>query len=124
MRNIKINKSEFQEQREVFQWAEFSLRKYPCLKYMNASLNGFRLTFGQARKAKVSGLKKGVPDICLPVKNKTFGGLYIEMKSKKGRLSTEQKDFIEFLKTQNYMAIVCHGSREAINVIEGYLGDI
>lgn len=122
----KTNKipTELQEQIAIFQWADLMKGKYPMLKYMNASLNGVRLTIGQATLAKKSGMVKGYPDIFLPVRNETYNGLFIELKRvKNGVVSNEQKDFISFLNSQGYLAVVCKGSQTAIDTIKSYLNN-
>lgn len=122
MKKTSIIPTELQEQIAVFNWVNLMTRKYPVLKYMNASLNGVRLTIGQATLAKKSGMIKGYPDIFLPYRNKTYNGLFIELKRIKGGVvSPEQKDFISFLNSQGYLAVVCKGSKEAINTIQSYL---
>ena len=121
----RLYPTELQEQIAVFSWANANLKKYPLLRYMNASLNGVRLTIGQATIAKRSGLLKGYPDIFLPVKNKEYSGLFIELKRVKGGVvSPEQKDFLSFLNSQGFKAVVCRGSKEAIETIECYLNNI
>lgn len=47
--------SEHQEQCIIFEWAKIMSSQYPELKLLNASLNGVRLSIGQATKAKRSG---------------------------------------------------------------------
>lgn len=122
MKKTSIIPTELQEQIAVFNWVNLMIRKYPMLKYMNASLNGVRLTIGQATLAKKSGMIKGYPDIFLPYRNKTYNGLFIELKRIKGGIvSPEQKDFISFLNSQGYLAVVCKGSQEAIEAIQTYL---
>ena len=121
----RLYPTELQEQIAVFSWANTQLDKYPLLRYMNASLNGVRLTIGQATIAKRSGLLKGYPDIFLPLRNKEYSGLFIELKRVKGGVvSPEQKDFLSFLNSQGFKAVVCRGSVEAIETIECYLNDI
>ena len=124
MKAKHIIPTELQEQIAVFNWIRLMSMTYPVLKYANASLNGVRLTIGQATLAKKSGLVKGYPDIFLPVKNKNYSGLFIELKRIKGGVvSQEQKDFISFLNSQGFKAVVCKGSKEAINALESYLND-
>ena len=62
-----------------------------------------------------------MPDICIPVPNSKYHGLYIEMKRKKGgRVSQKQKEWIERLNRLGYLAVVCYGADEAIKVVEEY----
>lgn len=116
--------TEFEEQTKIFYWSKIYQSKYPVLKYLNSSLNGIRLTQGQARKAKMAGLMSGYPDIFLPYNNGKFNGLFIELKRQKksvSRVSEEQKDFIIFLNKQGFFACVCYGAEDAINTITAYL---
>ena len=89
---------------------------------MFSTLNGVRLTIGQATKAKRSGNKKGVPDIWLPVKRGKFSGLVIELKREIGGVVLkEQKEWLAFLNKQGYNAVVCRGFMAAITEIQNYL---
>jgi len=67
------------------------------------------------------GVKKGVPDLCLPVPHGRYHALYIEMKTDDGRTSSEQKWWGEQLLAQGYMWEVCHGWESAVRVLEWYL---
>lgn len=123
---IKVNKrkatlSEHQEQCLIIKWASFSKVKHPCLEFLFSTLNGVKLTMGQARKAKVSGNKSGVPDLILPYPSNGFHGLYIELKVGYNKPSPNQKKYIKFLNKVGYRAEVAYGSNEAINIIEDYL---
>ena len=119
LRLQKLN--EYEEQCIIFEWAKINEKKYNCLKYMFSTLNGVRLTIGQAKKAKKSGNKKGVPDIILPYNNGSRSGLYIELKTMTGNASREQKDYIEYLKSQNYHAEIVSGHKKSIELIEEYI---
>ena len=115
---------EAEEQRTVFSWArsDSALKRYPQLIFLNGSLNGVKLSGRAAGMAKQQGLVRGYPDINLPVKNKKYNGLYIELKRiKGGTLSPAQKVWIEFLNSQGYKAVVCKGHLEAIKTIKNYL---
>jgi hypothetical protein len=119
---IKSAISESQHQTAIFTWRNIMAKQYPILELMYSTLNGVRLTISQARKAKREGNTKGVPDICLPCARKGYNGLYIELKKHGGRASAEQKEFIRKLEYENYKAVVCYGSIEAIDVIKDYVG--
>ena len=73
-------------------------------------------------KLKRIGLRKGIPDLCLPVPKIGFHGLYIELKkdaSKKA--SKEQKEWLFKLEQQGYAVSICFGANEAINLITAYM---
>ena len=70
---------------------------------------------------KLTGLKAGVPDCFLPVARATFHGLYIEFKSAKGRVSTEQEQWHESLRNQGYIVEVCRTWEDAVQITERYL---
>ena len=71
---------EAQEQKALFTWAELSLGKYPDLKWMYHIPNEGKRSKSNGAELVRQGLKKGVPDICLPVPRGKYHGLYIEMK--------------------------------------------
>lgn len=77
----------------------------------------------EARNLKRQGVKKGVADIFVPYARHGRHGLYIEMKRKKGgRISPEQRDFINDMTDEGYAAAVCYGAADAIKVTEEYMG--
>jgi len=115
--------TESEEQKALFQWAKLSEGRYPELKLMHHIPNGGHRNKVVAVKLAAEGVKRGVPDICLPVARNEYHGLYIELKrTKGGSVSAEQKAWIATLKEQGYLAVVCRGCREAISAIEDYLG--
>ena len=113
---------EADEQMALIQWLKFDEKKYPELKYLYAIPNDIRTTPQRAMRAKKMGMRAGVPDLCLPVPRRGCHGLYIEMKSKKGRLSTAQKDFLGFVGSAGYKIMVCYSAEQARKAILDYLG--
>lgn len=120
MRSLK-KISEHGEQVRIFQWAKLMEIKYPQLKYMFSTLNGIKLSIGSAKKAKLSGNKKGVPDIIFPYKSGKYSGLMIELKIEYNKPTTEQKDYIKFTRDQGFYSQVCYGSDESIELIKNYM---
>lgn len=115
--------TEFAEQSAVFSWALHQYDWRPEIRLLNASLSGVRLTAGQARKAKLSGMVKGFPDLFLPVQRKGFAGLFIEMKRQDGSKSdvhAEQLAWLEALRMQGYYCAVAWGAEECISIINWY----
>ena len=114
--------SEYAHQSAIFCWAQQNEAKYPELKYLFAIPNGGYRDKITAGKLKATGVKKGVPDIYLPIKRGIFGGLWIELKKdKKALISDEQYEWIDKLRSQGYVALICVGWIEAVEVIECYL---
>lgn len=114
---------ESEEQKQLFEWAAYMANaKYPELDLMYHIPNGGSRNKIEAARLKSQGVKRGVPDICLPVPRWIYAGLYIELKRKKGgALSKHQANFIKKLRTQGYRVEVCKGFQDAANAIEKYL---
>lgn len=121
---MKIVPKEAQEQTMLFEWIEYARAKYPELDYCYAIPNGGSRNLIEARHLKEQGVRRGVPDICLPVPAHHYIGLYIEMKRrdrKVSKVSQEQRDWLAFLNKVGHYAVVCYGWEEARNVILEYL---
>ena len=115
--------SEAQEQKVIFEWAEWNKNKYPELEMLMHTVNEGKRSPRVGAELKRMGLKKGFPDISLLVPNKKYHGLFIELKADKTkRLTKEQKEWLEKLNKYGYKAVRCNGSEEAIQVIKYYLG--
>ena len=113
---------ESKEQELIFKWADLQSGLMPELKLLNGSLNGVKLSIGSAIKAKRQGLRKGYPDIALPVARAGFNALFIELKKADGgRLSKEQKEWLTALKKQGNFAVCAHGASKSIEIIKAYL---
>lgn len=116
-------RSEQDEQMALFEWADRYALVEPRLKLLHASLAGnIKVTFRQLNKLKKMGAKKGVPDIFLPVAANGYNGLWIELKRRRdGRISGNQKCWLQELANQGYYAVVCMGSDAAKKCIVDYL---
>ena len=119
---IKAIPTEAQEQKALFEWAEWAKRKYPELALMYHIPNEARRSYALGREMKAQGLRSGVPDICLPVPRGGYGALYIEMKRREdSRLSDNQRGWINGLNRAGNRAVVCKGWEAARQEIETYL---
>ena len=121
MRLIKsVIPTESREQCIVIRWAD----AIPaiCGRLM-AIPNGANKSPASAAKFKREGLRAGVPDLFLPIARQGFHGIWIEMKrSKGGKLSDAQTNWVWFLRDEGYEAYVCAGAEEAILTIKLYMG--
>lgn len=110
------------EQAHIFAWAAWASGKYPELDLMHHIPNGGKRSKSEAARFKAQGVKAGVPDIFLPCARGGYHGLYIELKrTKGGKLSAVQKEWIDALRGQGYKVIVCYGFDEAKGIITEYL---
>ncbi len=112
-----MGKSEAQEQAILVTWLE----RQNILHY--AIPNGGRRSMGEAMQLKRTGLKPGVPDLCIPMASRGFHALYIELKRADGGVVSEaQRYWIDELSRAGNQAMVCHGADEAIAAVKHYLG--
>lgn len=113
----------------------------PILKRMFAIPNGGQRSKITAANLKAEGVKRGVPDVCLPLpivsepcegsaRVGTFTrycGLYIEMKRPKsgsnqaGSTSPDQDDWIAYLRSVGYAVSVCFDWRSAAKEVQSYV---
>lgn len=118
----KSDPSESEEQKRLFRYCGAETGKYPELTMLYHIPNEGKRSVSNGRRLKDEGLKKGVPDICLPVARCGYHGMYIELKKiKGGRVSKEQSEWINKLQEQGYAAFVCHGWKNAWTIIKLYL---
>ena len=109
--------TEHQIQVMLFKW--FKLQ-YPKL-IMFAIPNAAKRSFAQANYMKAEGLIAGVSDIFLMCPKGGWHGLFIELKSEKGKLQPNQVEFMGRATLLGYMSVVCYGFEEAKDLITEYL---
>jgi hypothetical protein len=102
-------------------WCEAEGHTDPRLSLLFAIPNGGHRHIGVARKMKAEGVKRGVPDYCLPIPRGEYHGLFIELKTKTGSTSKDQKQWLQALTQQGYLAVVAKGADDAIAAIQKYL---
>jgi hypothetical protein len=118
----RSNATESQLQAAVFLWASWHEGKWPDLGLMFAIPNGGARDTVTGAILKREGVKKGVPDIFLPVARGPYHGLFIEMKAgKRGKVSAEQEYYLNRLAENGYWSIVCRDADGAILAIKSYM---
>lgn len=144
--DLSKKNSEHGHQTALFSWAAVitNVGITAHLKKMFAIPNGGKRDAATAANLVAEGVRKGVPDLMLPVPvvvwhenkaalwdmfgdtvltNNAISGLFIEMKKpNKGRESEEQKQRIAELRRDGYAVKTCRTWREARDVIVAYLG--
>ena len=111
---------------------EYQLQKAVC-KYLDlqnvlycGSMGGqYQVHMSQRIKAKKSGYKKGFPDLFIyevsKIDKKLNAGCAIELKVGYNKATNEQRWWRDQLRERGYMAEICTGIDEALEVINNYL---
>lgn len=114
---------ETRHQAYVIKWSQQpEIRsRWPELKLLYHIKNETKEGAKQVAIDKALGVKKGVPDLHLPVPRGRYHSLYIEMKDETGRATQYQNWWKEQLLAQGNMCEVCYGWKDAVRVLEWYL---
>lgn len=111
---------ELEQQIACMTWLQYA---YPnAWEVMFAIPNEGKTSYVMGKKLKLAGMKAGIPDLFLPVAKQNFNGLFVETKTKLGRLSTAQKDMHLKLIAKGYCVKTCYSLEQFIEVISCYLG--
>jgi hypothetical protein len=113
---------EAQEQREFFKLVRSLEPIYSELQMVRSDQAGMRTHPAQANKAKAGGMRRGFPDIDVPIARGGYTGMHIEMKSECGQLTEDQKWWLAQLRDQGRKCVVCRSARQAWEELSKYLG--
>jgi len=110
--NSKVGDSEHVHQRRYVEWVRLK-HKVRIFAIPNGGKRG-RL---EAMRLVAEGVSKGVPDLYVPAWR-----LWVEMKTETGRVSKEQADWHEYLRTAcGDTVIVAYGYDDAVSQTEEFL---
>lgn len=116
------------DQANLFAWAEAQMFNYPELDLMYAIPNaggytgGFRKNKGRVLQMRKQGVKKGVPDIHLPVARRGWHSLYIEMKREDDdKLRPDQEKWAKKLREAGNAVVLASGFVDACDALVCYL---
>lgn len=115
--------SETRHQQAVIKWSQQSAvrERYPELALLHHIKNETKEGPAQVAVDKTMGVKKGVPDLHLPVARGGYHSLYIEMKNETGHTTKAQNWWLERLSLEGNYTIVCHGWKAAVAALTWYL---
>lgn len=114
--------TEEQEQETLFAWAAANEAAHPALRLLFAIPNGGYRHKQTAVRMKRTGVKPGVPDMCLPVACGGHHSLWIELKRRKGgHVSVTQRTWQRMLEDEGNLCMVCYGWEDAARCITDYL---
>lgn len=122
-----LDPTETEIQTALINALELQRGRYPEIGLLFAIPNsgglkgGFRTNARLVMKNRRMGVRKGVPDLMLPVPRGLFHGLFIEMKKPGGKPSPEQKVWLDQLSAQGYRTVVIFSVQSGIEVVLDYL---
>jgi len=106
------------------QLVSYFKRRYPqaiMFHIPNQGISGIKGKIYGAKMKKM-GLVAGVPDLFIAHPGKhDKRGLFIEMKSPRGKVSQKQKDVINYL-GMYYDKAVCYSYEQAVDTVDEYMG--
>ena len=120
-RELYAAKSEEQIQCECVDWFR---KNYPTKSMLLfSSLNGLKLAGGakQGARLKRAGMTPGVADLFLSIPSGDLCGLYIEMKTPKGRQQPNQKEFEQAVIDHGYGYVMPRSLEEFKRLVKTYL---
>jgi len=112
--------TEQQEQQAIFDYCHgYAGNLDDRLKMLFVIANGAWRGVGSME----AGVKEsaGVPDMCLPVAIHPFHALFIELKTKTGKLSPQQRDYHKLLRWQGFAVQTCYGAEQGMATLDQYL---
>ncbi len=117
----KLRPTEHVEQSFLIQQLALKVGKYPELKLVYAVPNGGFRSKAEAGRFKAEGVRKSVPDLCLPSARGPFHSLYVEMKRVGEYGTPDQRAFARHLRAQGMAVFECQGHEEGFPIFERYL---
>lgn len=115
----KKKQSESQQQSECVGWFRAEYPEY--------ARNLFAIPNGGYRNPKTAAILKregtlaGVPDTFLAIPRKAHHGLFIELKTAKGKPTEKQVEMMAILTEQGYRCAVAYSTEEFKTIIQDYL---
>jgi hypothetical protein len=112
-------KNEDIEQINLINWLRFN---YPEIEKDTYHIPLQRkCSIQQGSLLKKMGVKRGMADLFIAIPQNGKSGLWIELKSEKGKLSLEQKEFLSRMTINGYVAVSVCGFEAAKETIIDYL---
>jgi hypothetical protein len=102
-------------------WSYYATSKKLDERLLFAIPNGGLRKKGVAGQLYGEGVRAGVPDYFLAIPNKKYSGMFLELKSQKGRARETQVSYHRLLKEWGYYVVVTHGLDESMEAIKKYV---
>lgn len=113
--------SEHGEQMIIIEWAKIMEQFCPELTLLHAIPSGGHRHKRVGAYMKAEGVKRGVPDLCLPVPRQGYHGFYIENKFGNNYATLEQREWLVALIEQGYRCDLWYDADAVIDALCNYL---
>lgn len=114
-----MRKKESELQIACINWFRFS---YPHFKMLLFAIpNGGHRNIITAMRMKREGVVSGIPDLFLSLPRNEFHGMYIELKSGKNKLTSNQELFFQSAIKHNYKCEVITSVNQFIREVSYYI---
>lgn len=107
-----------------FDYCRTKSKRHPAYALAFHIPNERKASIARRMTLKRAGVRKGVPDICVPYPSSGYHGLFIEMKVKPNRPSPEQLELLEQLSAAGNFAMLCWSAKEAIEILDKYIAGL
>ena len=122
--NIRKKHKDEEHKLQVSMMNWFRLQ-YPSMRHnLFAIPNGGRRDVITGRRLKEEGVLAGVSDLILLKRNRHYGALLIETKTRKGTQRNSQKEWESKITEDGYKYVVVRSLDEFIKVVNDYLKDV
>lgn len=108
-------------QAEIIQWSYKESKNTPELWMLYHVPNGGWRGYAQGMRFKALGVKSGYPDLALDVARREYHGLRMEVKTDKGVVSDNQKEWHRRLKAEGYFVVTVRTAEEGIEILKEYI---
>lgn len=120
MKKVRNNEEE-QLQCACHSWNKLCEKQYPLLEWIFHCPNGGGRSKSESGILKAMGVKPGIPDFMLPFQSGAYIGLGIELKSSEGRLSDDQRKWLQYAHSQGWCVAVVRTLDQYIDVVRLFM---
>ncbi len=103
--------------KEFVEWARLNMRRYPCLALLYHTPNEGKRNPNIALEL---GIRAGVPDYHMPVRNRYYQGFWLELKAQNKKPTKHQLWWMEQLRAEGHWANWTDDLQQAIQWAESY----
>lgn len=106
---------------KFFEWISWEEKIDPRLQVIWHTANERKCSWQQGKILKQKGVRKGVLDVCVPIPNNQYCGLFIEFKQPGEEMSADQYSFSKKVQAIGHLVTIAYSGDQAIAILKSYL---